>query len=136
MIRKIYPMLISILLCFSSFNSNAQQKTKTKTTSKTIKVPTPQRPKGQTDVLNLTTPKMDTVRVGIIGLGMRGYSAVERYMHIPGAKITALCDIRPEMVDRAQKVIQKNIIRIFNYYQDNNYLNSIIFKNIFTFFYK
>jgi len=84
-----------------------QTNSKSETSNAPIKLETPQRAQGQTDVLNLTTNKLDTVRVGIIGLGMRGYSAVERYMHIEGAKITALCDIRPEMVEKAQQVIEK-----------------------------
>lgn len=32
-----------------------------------IVVATPERPAGQTDVIGLTTPKLDTVRVGFIG---------------------------------------------------------------------
>ena len=39
--------------------------------------------------------RMDTVRVGFIGLGMRGPGAVVRFTHIPGIQIKALCDIRP-----------------------------------------
>ena len=75
------------------------------TTNKLIKVPVPERVEGQADVLELTAPKLDTVRVGFIGLGMRGISAVERFIHIPGTKIVALCDIRPECVDKSQKVL-------------------------------
>ena len=39
------------------------------------------------DVIQLVTPKIDTVRVGFIGLGMRGPGAVARWTHIPGTKI-------------------------------------------------
>lgn len=66
---------------------------------------TPERPAGQQDVVGLTVPKMETVRVGFIGLGMRGISAVERWTHIPGVQINALCDLRPELVERAQKTL-------------------------------
>lgn len=71
-----------------------------------IKVETPARPAGQGDVLELVTPKMDTVRVGFIGLGMRGPGAVQRFTHIPGTKIVALCDIRPERVAHSQEVLK------------------------------
>lgn len=71
-----------------------------------IKVETPTRPAGQGDVLELVTPKMDTVRVGFIGLGMRGPGAVKRFTHIPGTKIVALCDIRPERVAHSQEVLK------------------------------
>ena len=72
-------------------------------TSKVIKTKTPERPKGQTHVVGLTTPKLDTVRIGIVGLGMRGISAVERFIHIPGVEIKALCDIRPELTESLRK---------------------------------
>lgn len=72
-----------------------------------IKVETPKRPKGQKDVLLLIAPKLDTVRVGFIGVGNRGISAVERWTKIPGAKITAICDLRPELVERAQNTVVK-----------------------------
>ena len=70
-----------------------------------LEVPVPERPAGQQDVIELTTPKLDTVRVGFIGLGMRGPSAVERWTHIPGTKIVALCDLLPENAEKAQKIV-------------------------------
>ncbi len=47
-------------------------------------------------------PKIDTVRIGFIGLGMRGPSAVNRISHIEGVDIKALCDLRPEKVEAVQ----------------------------------
>jgi predicted dehydrogenase len=70
-----------------------------------ITVETPARPEGQKDVLGLVTPKMDTVRVGFIGLGMRGPGAVSRFTHIPGVKINALCDLHMDRAERAQKIL-------------------------------
>ncbi|MDR2085374.1 MAG: Gfo/Idh/MocA family oxidoreductase [Bacteroidales bacterium] len=52
-------------------------------------------------------PKLDTVRVGFIGLGDRGGSAVTRFTHIDGTAITALCDKRQVAVDGSQKVLLK-----------------------------
>ncbi len=72
-----------------------------------IVVATPERPAGQTDVVGLTAPKLDTVRVGFIGLGMRGPGAVARFTHIPGTKVVALCDIRPERVEASQNILKK-----------------------------
>ena len=45
----------------------------------TIVVKTPECPEGQKSVLGLTTPKPGAVRVGFVGLGMRGPGAVERF---------------------------------------------------------
>ncbi len=77
---------------------------KTETTGP-IKTFVPERPAGQTHVVGLTTPKLATVRAGFIGLGMRGPGAVDRFTHIPGTEIVALCDIRPERVEATQKIL-------------------------------
>ncbi len=50
-------------------------------------------------------PKIDTVRIGIVGLGMRGPGAVERMTNIENVEIRALCDSRPERVEEAQKIL-------------------------------
>ncbi len=65
----------------------------------------PERAPGQTDVIELRCEPLDTVRVAIIGLGMRGYEAVRRFNYIEGAVITVLCDVVPEAVERSQKLL-------------------------------
>lgn len=92
---------LALLTCQTSF----AQKTKGKFSP--IKVETPARPANQQDVIQLVTPKLETVRVGFIGLGMRGPGAVERWTHIPGTQIVALCDLLPERVENAQKILEK-----------------------------
>lgn len=77
----------------------------TKESFEPIQTDVPARPSGQKDVIGLTVPKIDTVRVGFIGLGMRGPGAVSRFTHIPGAKIVALCDIFEDRVEKAQKIL-------------------------------
>lgn len=52
-------------------------------------------------------PKLDVVRIGIVGLGMRGSDAVERLSYIEGVEITALCDKYPDRVTAAQKTLEK-----------------------------
>ena len=95
MAKKHFFMLLLITIVFCSC----------KTAYQPIKVKEPPRPKGQTHVIGLVAPKIDTVRIGIIGLGMRGISAVERFIHIPGVEIKALCDIRGELVENANKTL-------------------------------
>lgn len=73
----------------------------------TIVVDTPEREAGQEPVLGLTVPKMDKVRVAFVGLGMRGPGAVERFTHIPGVEIVALCDYEPARAERCQNIIKK-----------------------------
>lgn len=72
-----------------------------------IQTEVPGRPAGQKHVLGLTTLKIDTVRVGFIGLGMRGPGAVERFTHIPETKIVALCDLHADRVEKAQTILNK-----------------------------
>ena len=51
-------------------------------------------------------PKLETVRIGIIGLGNRGPGAVERLSKIDGVEIKALCDLRPEKASAALKRLE------------------------------
>ncbi|VGO15751.1 Glycosyl hydrolase family 109 protein 1 [Pontiella desulfatans] len=48
---------------------------------------------------------MGRIRVGIIGLGMRGKGAVKRLSKIRDVEIVALCDLREEMVVRSQNML-------------------------------
>lgn len=52
-------------------------------------------------------PKIDKVRVGIIGLGMRGPGAVDRLSYIEGVEIKALCDKYPDRATNAQKILSR-----------------------------
>jgi len=52
-------------------------------------------------------PPLAKVRVGFIGLGMRGPGAVERMAHIEGVEIVALCDTYPDRVDKVQAILTK-----------------------------
>ncbi len=72
-----------------------------------IRTEVPERPAGQKDVLGLVAEKIDTVRVGFIGLGMRGPGAVQRFTHIPGTKIVALCDKHGDRVEKAQGILER-----------------------------
>jgi predicted dehydrogenase len=51
-------------------------------------------------------PKLETVRIGFIGLGHRGPNAVDRMSYIQGVEIKGLCDIRPEKVVAVKKKLE------------------------------
>ena len=72
-----------------------------------IKTPVPARPAGQQDVIGLTADPIETVRIGVVGLGMRGTGAIERLPHVPGAVITALCDLLPDRVEESKAILEK-----------------------------
>jgi hypothetical protein len=68
---------------------------------------TPHSAKTSFNMCGYAAPKLDTVRVGIVGLGQRGSGAVERLAYIEGVEITALCDKYPDRVDKAQATLKK-----------------------------
>ncbi len=53
-------------------------------------------------------PKIETVRIGFIGLGNRGPGAVERMSNIDGIKIVGLCDKDPSRLGKGQKILEKH----------------------------
>ncbi len=75
--------------------------------SNVIETEIPTRPEGQTDMIGFAAPAIDTVRVGFIGLGMRGADAVSRFTHIPGTKITAICDIDSARTANAARPVEE-----------------------------
>lgn len=50
-------------------------------------------------------PKLDVVRVGIVGIGNRGFDAVARMNKIDGVEIKGLCDLRAERVMLANDLV-------------------------------
>ena len=73
----------------------------------TIVTEVPAMPEGQQTALGLTVPKLDVVRVAFVGLGMRGPGAVERWTHIPGVEIKALCDHEKERAEACNGYLKK-----------------------------
>ena len=106
-IKRVATLLLATL--FSLGTINAQGKTKGKQPKKSYLIETaiPKRPAGQKDVLGLRLAPMPVVRVGFIGLGMRGPGAVERFTHLDGVEIKAICDLHPERVEKSQAILKK-----------------------------
>lgn len=71
--------LLAALLSIGCYSCNCQTKAKDKNAApEMIRTEIPVRPDGQKDVVGFRTAPMDSVRVGFIGLGMRGPGAVYR----------------------------------------------------------
>lgn len=51
-------------------------------------------------------PKLETVRIGFVGLGNRGPAAVKRMTKIEGVDIKGLSDIRQEKAEAAKKILE------------------------------
>ncbi len=84
-----------------------------------ISVSVPERPAGQTDVLNLACEPVPEVRVAFIGLGMRGPGAVRRMTYIPGVKIVALCDVEESRTKAANEILtERGLPKAQEFYGD------------------
>lgn len=82
----------------------------------------PQRQEGQTSLLEFRAEPLDTVRVGFVGLGMRGPGAVERFTYIDGVAITALCDKYRERAEAPQQYLRDaGMPEATLYYGDEGY---------------
>jgi predicted dehydrogenase len=62
----------------------------------------------QFNMSGYAAPKLEKVRIGFVGLGMRGPGAVERMSNIEGVEIAALCDKDLERVKRGQQILEKH----------------------------
>ncbi|MCI6104239.1 MAG: Gfo/Idh/MocA family oxidoreductase [Bacteroidales bacterium] len=108
--KKVISLAFTALLSFGGFTAQAQSlssSTKWHWDKGTIVVETPTRPAGQQDVIGLKAEKIQTVRVAFVGLGMRGPGAVNRFCHIPGVQIVALCDYEEARAEACQGYLRK-----------------------------
>mgnify|MGYP003334514961 FL=1 len=65
----------------------------------------PKRAAGQESMLAFRADPIPVVRVGFVGLGMRGPGAVSRFTHLEGVEIKALCDKYPERAHAQQRIL-------------------------------
>ena len=103
-------LTLAFLALFAASGLQAQSlspDTKTHWDKGTLVVESPVRPEGQQHVIGLTAPKMKTVRVAFVGLGMRGPGAVARFTYIPGVEIVALCDYEAKRAEKCQKYLRE-----------------------------
>ena len=106
-IKRVATLLLATLFTLGTINAQGKTKGKQPKKSYLIETAIPKRPAGQKDVLGLRLAPMPVVRVGFIGLGMRGPSAVERFTHLDGVEIKAICDLHPERVEKSQAILKK-----------------------------
>ena len=109
-LKKLLAVAFAAAVAFGGQTAQAQSlspSTKWHWDKGTIVVEDPVRPAGQQNVLGLTVPKMQAVRVAFVGLGMRGPGAVTRFTHIPGVQIVALCDYVEKRAEACQNELRK-----------------------------
>jgi len=97
----IFLIVAAIALCGCNTSDNKGYTIK----NNRIVFDVPERAEGQQSMLQFAAEPIECVRVGFVGLGMRGPSAVERFTFLDGVKIVALCDLLPEKVEAAQNIL-------------------------------
>ena len=55
---------------------------------------------------NFAAPPMETIRVGFIGVGNRGLTAVKRVSGLPGIEVAALGDVQDVQVEAARQAVR------------------------------
>ncbi len=108
---KLFSLAFAAMLSLGFQSANAQSlspTTKWHWNKGKIVIETPQRPEGQKDVLGLALPKKKVVRIGLVGLGMRGPGAVENFSLIPGVQMVALCDYEEKRAVKQNERLRKN----------------------------
>lgn len=120
--KKLSILLVAFAATLMAVAQSLSPSTKWHWEEGTIVVDTPQRPAGQKNVLGLRADKLETVRVAFVGLGMRGPGAVNRFCHIPGVKIVALCDYEQKRAEACQKYLkEKGLAPADIYYGETGY---------------
>lgn len=108
---KLFSLAFAAMLSLGFQSANAQSlspTTKWHWNKGKIVIETPQRPEGQKNVLGLALPKKKVVRIGLVGLGMRGPGAVENFSLIPGVQVVALCDYEEKRAVKQNERLRKN----------------------------
>ena len=122
---KLFSIAFAAFMALGTMTANAQSlspTTKWHWNKGKIVIETPERPAGQKDVLSLALPKMKTVRIGLVGLGMRGPGAVENFSLIPGVEVVALCDFEEERaVKQNERLRKRGLAPAAVYYGENGY---------------
>ena len=100
--RFLHLILGIILLIGTTSCGSKGEKKNYKIVDGTIVFDEPEREKGQQSVLQFAVDPIENVRIGFIGLGMRGPDAVNRMTCIDGVTVVALCDLEPNRVEKVQ----------------------------------
>ena len=122
---KLIVAAVVMVVAFMGMRVSAQSLSPTNTwhwDGGTIVVDTPERAEGQEHVVGLAVGPIETLRVGFVGLGMRGPWAVMRFTHIPGVEIVALCDYERERADACQRFLcEQSLMPADVYYGEHGY---------------
>ena len=63
---------------------------------------------GKASLVGFAAPKLEKIRVAVIGTGGRGGAAVHRLCNVPGVEVVALCELDEGKAKRHQQKLKKN----------------------------
>jgi predicted dehydrogenase len=96
-----------------------------------IKTKTPERAKGQKDAIQMTCEAIPKVRIGFIGLGMRGSDAVLRMTNIEGIEVIALCDMLEERTKLSNKaLVEAGFPKALEFFGEDSWLKVTALPNV------
>ena len=58
-------------------------------------------------MLGFACKPMETVRVGVVGIGSRGMGMISRVSKLPGVVVTAVCDIQDDKINKAKQSLAR-----------------------------
>jgi len=88
----------------------------------TIVLQAPKAEAGQESALKMAAPAIDTVRIGLVGVGGRGSDAARRLGFVPGCKLVAICDLEQDNIDKTQKrLAEKGLPKVEEYVGEEAY---------------
>lgn len=100
-IKSIF-FVVALMMCCGV---NAQKLSEWKVKDGVIVFKEPKRGAGQQSMLEFRAEPLKVVRVGFVGLGMRGPGAVERFCHLDGVEVKALCDKYEDRAEGCQRYL-------------------------------
>jgi len=63
--------------------------------------------KSEFNMSGYRAPKLEKIRMGVVGIGNRGLGALQRLTRIDGIEIVGLCDLRESQVAKGLEIVQK-----------------------------
>ncbi|MBQ2889575.1 MAG: Gfo/Idh/MocA family oxidoreductase, partial [Clostridia bacterium] len=62
---------------------------------------------------------MNIIKVGVFGLGIRGFNLLKHVCDVENVKVTALCDLYPERIERATEYMKEKNIELPSFTTDD-----------------
>lgn len=100
-------VLLMSLVSVATASDGTAHNSKYKIRRGVIEFAQPRRAAGQQSMLNFAADPIPVLRVGFIGLGMRGDDAVVRFTYLDSVKIVAVADLHADRVEKVQKSLKK-----------------------------